>query len=303
MGCPDFSAPSLSALASDKSFEVAVVYSMPDRPKGRGHQRSVTPVKSLAIKLGLPVKTVTSFSKSPEECEELKAFSPDFLIVIAYGLILPQVVLDIPKIAAVNIHASLLPRYRGPSPIHFSILNGDSVSGLTAIKMNSRMDEGDILAQKTVTIGPNDTFVSLHDRLSNEAPQFLIQTVRAFFQGSIIPKPQIHSDATYTSKITPSMGQINWENPASTLSKLVRALASSPGAWFEAKGERIKIGAAEEGSPTDSSPGTLLSRDPKSGIQIACGNRTSLVLRSLQRPGKGMMSSDDFLRGFPKFSL
>ncbi|MGM0599005.1 MAG: methionyl-tRNA formyltransferase [Candidatus Rifleibacteriota bacterium] len=296
MGCPDFAVPSLQALVEDENFSVNAVYCMPDKPKGRGKKLAPTPVKVCAQKLGIEVNTPSSFKKFPEEIEKLRSYKPDFLVVVAYGLILPQAVLDIPAIASVNVHASLLPLYRGPAPIHHAIMNGDKVTGNTLMLMNNRMDEGDILATSKVEIGPGDNLEKLHDRLSLDGAKLLIPTLKNFAAGKIEPQPQNHELATYTGKINKELAAIDWNKSAPSLYNLIRAMNPYPGAWFKDGKEKIKVFTAEIGPSTQAAPGTLLSKEKK--IQVACGENTSLFLTTLQRPGKSRLDSESFLRGY-----
>jgi len=297
MGCPDFAVPALKALASHPAFRVTAVYCMPDRPKGRGHREAATPVKAAALELGLPVHQPASFRKDPTAVEVLRAEKPDFLVVVAYGLILPQEVLDIPRLAPVNLHASLLPKYRGPSPIHAALLAGDPVTGNTVMRMNAKMDEGDMLASQATPITDADTLSTLHNRLSALGAPLLTTTLLAFARGEITPEPQNHSHATYTQKISSETAHIDWKRPAGNLFNLIRAMTPCPGAWFETGGERFKVGEAAVDEASTASPGTILGADAR-GVRIACGEHSSLRLLRLQRPGKAMMPAEDFLRGF-----
>lgn len=297
MGCPEFSVPALRALAAAPAFQVTSVYCMPDRPKGRGHRESETPVKVAAKELGLPVRQPASFRKDPAAVSELRAEKPDFLVVVAYGLILPQAVLDIPRLAPVNLHASLLPKYRGPSPIHAALLAGDAFTGNTVMLMNAKMDEGDMLASETTSITDLDTLPSVHDRLSAMGAPLLLRTLLGFARGEISPEPQNHSNATYTQKISSDTAHIDWQRSATTLFNLIRAMAPCPGAWFESNRERFKVGAAVPDEPVTAAPGTILNADA-GGIRVACGGGSSIRLLRLQRPGKSMMPAADFLRGF-----
>ncbi len=298
MGCPDFAVPSLRALHTAPDFRVTAVYSMPDRPKGRGHQAGMTAVKQVALEFGLPVATPASFRRDPQAVADLRALAPHFLVVVAYGLILPREALEAATLAPINLHASLLPRYRGPSPIHFALLNGDTVTGNTVMRMNERMDEGDILATDELPIDPNDTLATLHDRLAERGAPLLVQTLRDLAAGHLTPRPQDHSQATYTTKITPDLARLDWRKPAPTLANLVRAMTPCPGAWTEYAGERLKIGRVALGDPASASPGTVLRADAETGVQVACGDGTSLRLLVLQRPGRSPLPAGEFLRGF-----
>jgi len=297
MGCPDFAVPALETLASDKSFEISAVYCMPDRPKGRGKHTAPTPVKEFALKRGFRVETPASFRQNPEAVATLRSFNPDFLVVVAYGLILPESVLQIPRLAPVNLHASILPEYRGPSPIHHVLLHGRKETGNTVMLMSRGMDEGDILAVERTPICDNDDLESLHDRLSAMGAPLLNRTLKEFAAGKITPVPQHHEKATYTCKITPQMARIDWRRDAEELSNLIRAMSPFPGAWFEDDKDRIKIfkAAAEVGQNLQ--PGSVIEQSCDHGITIACGNNTALRLLEVQKAGKARIKVSDFLKG------
>lgn len=297
MGCPQFAVPALAKLTQDSAFDVVAVYCMPDRPKGRGKKPSPTPVKIFANEHGLPVFSPVTFREAPEEVEKLRNFAPDFLVVAAYGLILPQSVLDIPKIAPVNLHASILPAYRGPSPIHQAILDGLTETGNTIMLMSKGMDEGDVLATETTPITSDDDFADVHDRLSIMGATLLAKTLKKFAAGEITPCPQQHEKATYTSKITPLTARINWNNPAGQIIDQIRAMSPAPGAWFTDASERIKVFKAAIGPQENANPGTVFNQQPGTGIRIACGQGTSLQLLELQRAGKSRLSCREFLCG------
>lgn len=298
MGCPDFAVPSLRALADDPDFEIAAVYCMPDRPKGRGKKPAPTPVKAFALERGFTVHTPATFRNAPEEIATLRSFSPDYLVVVAYGLILPQSVLDIPKIAPVNLHASLLPEFRGPAPIHQAMLLGRKITGNTVMLMSKGMDEGDMLAVGQTPIGETDDLGSLHDRLSSEGAVLLARTLKEFAAGRIKPVPQDHTKATYTSKISSQTAHIDWNRPAEEIRNLIYAMSPFPGAWFADGDERIKVfRAVAENWPGNQPAGTVMGQSPIDGIRVACGNSSSLRLLELQRAGKGRLCCADFLRG------
>ncbi len=288
MGCPDFAVPSLRALADDPDFEIAAVYCMPDRPKCRGKKPAPTPVKAFALERGFTVHTPATFRNAPEEIATLRSFSPDYLVVVAYGLILPQSVLDIPKIAPVNLHASLLPEFRGPAPIHQAMLLGRKVTGNTVMLMSKGMDEGDMLAVGQTPIGDNDDLGSLHDRLSLEGAVLLARTLKEFAAGNIKPVPQDHTKATYTSKISSQTAHIYWNRPAEEIRNLI----------FADGDERIKVFRAIAENWSGNQPaGTVMCQSPIEGIRVVCGNGSSLKLLELQRAGKGRLCCADFLRG------
>jgi methionyl-tRNA formyltransferase len=297
MGCPQFAVPALDKLAQDSAFNVVAVYCMPDRPKGRGKKPSPTPVKQFAEAHGLPVFSPETFRNAPEEIERLRDYAPDFLVVAAYGLILPQAVLDIPKLAPVNLHASILPAYRGPSPIHQAIIDGLPETGNTIMLMSKGMDEGDILAIQTTAISPEEDFAAVHDRLSLMGADLLVDTLKKFAAGGITAQKQNHAAATYTRKITPETAKIDWNQPAAEINNQIRAMSPIPGAWFEDAGERIKVFRAVPGNAVAAEPGTVLEQQPASGILVACGNGSSLHLLELQRAGKSRLSCREFLCG------
>ncbi len=300
MGCPDFAVPALKALCEDSDFSVEAVYCMPDKPKGRGKKTAMTPVKEFALSRELEVCTPSSFKKFPEEIEKLASFKPDFLVVVAYGLILTQKVLDIPTIAAVNLHASLLPKFRGPSPIHHAILEGESKTGNTVMLMNSKMDEGDMLAVNEVEIVADETVETLHDKLCFSGSALLLKALKDFAEKKISPVVQDHSKATYTCKISPQMAQIDWNLEAPAIERLIRAMNPFPGAWFNHCEDRIKVFSAKvsETNTSNSAPGTVLKFSPGEGFIIACGKNSAISLLELQKPGRGKLPVKDFLLGF-----
>ena len=305
MGSPDFSVPCLKALYESPDFEIKAVYSMPDKPKGRGKLLSPTPVKAFALEHNIPVRTPASFKKEPEEIEVLHSFEPDYLVVVAYGLILSQKVLDIPRIAAVNLHASLLPSFRGSSPMQYAILNGLKETGNTVMLMSKGMDEGDMLATNKISIGEEDDLEAVHDKLSASGAPLLKQTLIEYAEGKITPVPQDHSKATYTAKITTETAKIDWNKPAQELRNMIYAMSPFPGAWFECeKDTRIKVFRAKVvDCKKDMPPGEVISCCSQKGIVISCGNSTALELLELQRPGKNRMNEQCFLCGCSSLKL
>lgn len=298
MGTPDFSVPLFNALIHSDNFEIIATYCMPDKPKGRGKKLQPTPVKQAAELAGIEVRTPASFKNNDEELEILRAFQPDFLVVVAYGLILSRKILEIPKIAAVNLHASILPKHRGPSPIHHAILNGDHETGNTAMLMNVKMDEGDILSIDKISIENNDNLETLHDKLSNAGAKFLPTILKNYAENKIKPIEQDHTKATYTCKISPAMAKIDWSKSAIEIERLIRAMSPFPGAWFEANNQRIKVFKAKLDTNNSSPAGTILKADSKLGLSVSCGDGKGLSLLELQRPGKSKLKVTDFLRGF-----
>ena len=305
MGSPDFSVPCLKALYESPEFEIKAVYSMPDKPKGRGKILSPTPVKAFALEHNIPVRTPASFKKEPEEVEVLRSFEPDYLVVVAYGLILSQKVLDIPRIAAVNLHASLLPSFRGSSPMQYAILNGLKETGNTVMLMSKGMDEGDMLATNKISIEEDDDLEAVHDKLSASGAPLLKQTLIDYAEGKITPVPQDHSKATYTAKITTETAKIDWNKPAQEIRNLIYAMSPFPGAWFECeKDTRIKVFRAKVvENETNTKPGELISCCSQKGLIIGCGNSTAIELLELQKPGKNRMNEQCFLCGCSSLKL
>ena len=292
MGTPDFSVPVLAALL-DAGHQVAAVYTQPPRPAGRGQLDRPSPVAAFAASRGLPVFTPKSLRK-PEPQAEFAALGLDAAVVAAYGLILPKAILDAPRLGCFNVHASLLPRWRGAAPIQRAILAGDSESGVTIMQMDEGLDTGAMLMAERVTIVPNMNAGALHDTLSEIGARLMVRALAEVEAGRAQPVAQPGDGVTYAAKIDKSEAQLDWSKSAVELERVVRAFAPIPGAWFDYRGkqvERIRVFAArvETGHGT---PGSVL--DGK--LLVACGDG-ALRLLNVQRAGKAAMPADDFLRG------
>lgn len=289
MGTPDFSVPVLEALT--QKHEVICVYCQPPRPAGKGMKLRPSPVQNKAESLGIPVRTPKSFKSVEEQLafEELKA---DVAVVCAYGLILPISVLKAPKFGCINVHASLLPRWRGAAPIQRAIEAGDDVSGVTIMQMDAGLDTGDMLLKAEVPITPLTTAGMLHDQLSELGAKLIVDVLDEM----PVPIPQPQEGANYAQKIQKSEALINWNFPADIIERKIRAFNPFPGAYFICRGERIKIFEAVIEKPTDFSVlhGTVLDDN----LLIGCGEGTALRLKTVQREGKRITSAEDFLRGF-----
>jgi len=289
MGTPDFSVPVLEALT--QKHEVICVYCQPPRPAGKGMKLRPSPVQNKAESLGIPVRTPKSFKSVEEQLafEELKA---DVAVVCAYGLILPISVLKAPKFGCINVHASLLPRWRGAAPIQRAIEAGDDVSGVTIMQMDAGLDTGDMLLKAEVPITPLTTAGMLHDQLSELGAKLIVDVLDEM----PVPIPQPQEGANYAQKIQKSEALINWNLPADIIERKIRAFNPFPGAYFICRGERIKIFEAVIEKPTDFSVlhGTVLDDN----LLISCGEGTALRLKTVQREGKRITSAEDFLRGF-----
>ena len=293
MGTPDFAVRSLAEIAA-AGHEIARVYTQPPRKRGRGQSEQKTPVHQLAELLGIPVSTPGSF-KDEAVLEEFDALDLDAAIVVAFGQILPQRALDAPRLGCLNLHGSLLPRWRGAAPIQRAIMAGDRETGVQIQQMEAGLDTGPILLSETVAISETDTAASLHDRLMDVGALMWPRALAALERGSLQAVPQSVEGVTYARKITPEEARIDWSRSAAELSPHIRGLSPFPGAWFELATEkgpvRIKVllAASEAG---EGAPGTALD----DRLLIACGSGALRLLR-LQREGKGAMKAEDFLRG------
>ena len=305
LGSPAFAVPSLQALLADPAFAVAAVFSQPDRPRGRGRQLMPTPVKEAALAAGLPVHTPASLRRDPGAVATLAGLAPDVLVVVAYGLLLPPPVLAIPRLGAVNLHASLLPRHRGAAPIAAALLAGDAVTGNSVMLLNDKMDEGDVLARGEVPIAADDDEGSLRDKLARAGAPLLLAALADLAAGRAVREPQDHARATYAPKLDDAAAQLDWHRPADVLARQVRAMNPEPGAWFSWAGEKMRLGAAraavaDQTGPAAAAPGTVLVADARQGLlRVACAGGSALDLLRLQRPGKNMIATGDFLRGRP----
>ena len=292
MGSPAFSVPLLEALVA-AGHEIVAVYTQPPRPAGRGKKQRPCPVHARALALTLAVRHPASL----KEAEEQAAFSElraDAAVVVAYGLLLPQELLDAPAHGCLNIHASLLPRWRGAAPIHRAIMAGDRETGICIMQMEAGLDTGPVLYQETISIAPNETTAALHDRLSDLGARSIVQSLKDLSQ--LQARPQSSVGICYAQKIDKSEAQIDWSLPAEILDRQIRGLSPFPGAWAMLRGERVKfLGSALISCEQPlASAGTVLDDD----LGIACGSGALRITR-LQRAGKSAQSSADFLRGTP----
>ncbi len=293
MGTPDFAARSLAEIAA-AGHEVARVYTQPPRRRGRGQAEQKTPVHQLAEVLGIPVSTPESF-RDPQVIEEFASLDLDVAAVGAYGQILPQAALDAPRLGCLNLHASLLPRWRGAAPIQRAIMAGDATTGVQIQQMEAGLDTGPILLSETVAIAPTDTAASLHGKLMETGALMWPRALSALERDSLEAVPQSEEGVTYAKKITSEEARLDWTRPADELANHVRGLSPFPGAWFELdtgkEAVRVKVlmAKAETGS---GAPGEVLDGN----LLIACGEGALRLVR-LQRAGKGAMDATDFLRG------
>ena len=295
MGTPDFSVPVLDALVQ-AGHDIAAVYCQPPRPAGRGKKETPTPVHQRAAALGLPVRHPTSL-KDAQAQADFAALNADVAVVVAYGLILPQAVLDAPGHGCLNIHASLLPRWRGAAPIHRAIMAGDAQTGICIMQMEAGLDTGPVLLREATAIGTQETTGQLHDRLSQMGARLIVAALSRL--GDLVPEVQPAAGVTYATKIDKSEAAIDWTRPEIEVDRQIRALSPFPGAWTQHDGQRIKLLASRlaDGS---GAPGTVLD----DALTVACGTGAVQLLR-LQRAGRGAQDAAEFLRGMalPKGAL
>ena len=297
MGTPDFAVPSLRALA-EAGHEIRGVFTQPDRPKDRGMKLQPPPVKELALALGLEVYQPAKM-RDGTALDILRALEPDLVAVAAYGKILPVDMLELPRLGCVNVHSSLLPKYRGAAPINWAILNGERETGVTIMHMALALDAGDIIAQRSTPIDPDETVETLHDRLAEIGAALLAETVEDMAAGRAQRTPQEESQVSLAPMLSRDLSPLDWTRPARALHDQVRGLIPWPAAVTELDGTRCKVLATTVvQETTDKAPGTVLAAD-KHGLKLACGEGTVLSIDELQPDGKKRMKSTDFLRGHP----
>lgn len=286
MGTPDFSVPALRALAA--RHEVVCVYTQPPRPAGRGKQDRPTAVHQAALDLGLPVRHPVSLRDAQAQAD-FTALGADVAVVVAYGLILPQPTLDAPRFGCLNIHASLLPRWRGAAPIHRAIMAGDAETGVCIMQMEAGLDTGPVLLREARPIGADDTTADLHDRLADLGARMIVTALDRLTD--LTPEEQPEVGVTYAAKIDKSEARVDWTRPATEVDRQIRGLSPFPGAWCEVEGERVKLLRSRLADGAGQ-PGQVLN-----GLTIACGTG-AVEITLAQREGKRPMVPEDFLRGF-----
>jgi methionyl-tRNA formyltransferase len=292
MGTPDFSVPALDALVA-AGHRVLAVYTQPPRPAGRGQKDQSSPVQRAAERHGIPVRAPKTLRDAGAQ-QEFRALRADLAVVAAYGLILPKAILDAPLRGCLNIHASLLPRWRGAAPIQRAIEAGDAKTGITIMVMDEGLDTGPMLLKESMPIGPSDTAGTLHDTLAALGATLIVRALAGLESGALVPVPQPAEGVTYARKIAKDEARLDWRAPAALLARRVRAFNPFPGAWFEAKGERIRVlSAVVEAGMRSAAPGTVLDAH----LAIACGE-SALRPTLLQRAGKAPLPADALLRGF-----
>ena len=291
-GTPDFAATALRAIA-EAGFDIPLVLTQPDRPKGRGMKLQASPVKETALELGFQVAQPESL-KSESAQAMLRAVEADIMVVAAYGLLLPQAVLDIPRYGCLNIHASLLPRWRGAAPIQRAIEAGDSETGICIMQMDAGLDTGAVISRHPCPILPSDNAQTLHDKLAEIGARAIVADLQHYAQRNAQPQPE--HGITYAHKLSKADAQIDWTQPADAIERCIRAFNPVPGAWCDYHGKPLKIWAAQASS-AGGVTGSVLQAD-KNGIQVACGSG-SLLIQTLQPAGSARMEAAAFLAGHP----
>ena len=295
-GTPHFAVPTFIHLLAQPDIEIAAVITQPDRPRGRGHQISASPVKQAAIAANVPVHQPEKI-RSPEAQDLLKQVAPDCIVIIAYGQIIPARLLDIPKFGWINLHASLLPKYRGAAPINWAIANGETQTGVTTMRIDAGMDTGGILLQQEVDIAPEETATELAESMAEAGAPLMLATLRGLAEGKLIPRPQNNDEASYASLLKKEDGQIDWNRPAQEIYNRMRGFAPWPGAYTSFRGQTCQLWAEPFSlrTLTGGAPGTIFREETQ--LLIACGHATLLRLLSVKVEGRKQISAVEFANG------
>lgn len=296
MGTPDFSVGTLEALV-EAGHEVVLAVTQPDKPKGRGKEMQFTPVKECALRHGIPVFQPKKV-RDPECVEELKKYQADVCVVIAFGQILPKEILEMTPYGCINVHASLLPSYRGAAPIQWAVIRGEKISGVTTMQMDEGLDTGDMLEKTEIILDEKETGGSLHDKLAEAGAKLCVHTLDKLVQGDLSPQKQGESPTEYARMLDKKLGDINWEQSAVEIERLIRGLNPWPSAYTDWNGKTMKIWEADAvpGENTEKAPGTITDVT-KDDFAVQTGDG-QLRVRALQIPGKKRMEADAFLRGY-----
>jgi len=294
LGTPAFAVPSLERLAAE-GHQIAAVFTQPDRPSGRGRKPAASPVKEAALRMGLPVLQPERI-RNPEVVQQIAAIGPEVMVVVGYGQIIPQSIIDLPPLGIINVHASLLPRYRGAAPIQWAIARGETVTGVTTMRIDAGLDTGDILMSRETTIGPEETAPELAGRLAVMGADLLAATLRGLQAGTLKPLPQDHSLATYAPILKREDGLIDWNWPAETIFNRCRGFLPWPGTYTYFRGQLLHVWKARVAPERDTgAPGTLHPAGRR--LLAACGGGSTLELLELHMEGRKRMSASEFLNG------
>lgn len=294
LGTPAFAVPTLEALIS-AGHRVLAVFTQPDRPKGRGHQLAFSPVKEAALKHGLHVEQPERIRR-PEPVERLRMLAPEAMVVVGYGQIIPQSIIDIPRLGIINVHASLLPKYRGAAPIQWAIANGESVTGVTTMRINAGLDTGDMLLKWETAIQPEDNALTLGQRLATAGAALLVDTLKGLEQGAVTPIPQDDSEATLAPILKKEDGWIDFQRPAREILNRMRGFLPWPGTYTSFRGQRLHIWAAQI-APPGPAPGILEVRGKS--LVVGCGGGQAIELLEVQMEGRKRMNVASFRNGNP----
>jgi methionyl-tRNA formyltransferase len=293
MGTPPFAVPTLDALVQHGD-EVCLVITQPDRPAGRGRKLTASAVKQKALELGLEVYQPEKL-RAPEALERLREIAPEIIVVVGYGQIIPQSIIDLPRLGIVNVHSSLLPKYRGAAPMNWAIANGETTTGVTTMRIEKRLDAGDMLLKRETAIGPAETASELAARLAPAGAELLIETIEGLAAGSITPEKQNEADASYAPILKREDGWIDWQRSAPAIYNRIRGFDPWPGAYTSFRGKRLHVRRARPLTDASLPPGSISTRQ---GLWAGCGGGTALQFDELQIEGKQRISADDFVRGY-----
>jgi len=290
LGTPEFAVPTLER-AFAAGHEIAAVVTQPDRPKGRGRQLAAPPVKETALRLGLAVHQPERI-RTPEAIELLAGLKPDAMVVVGYGKIIPQAIIDIPRHGIVNVHASLLPKYRGAAPVQWAIANGESETGVTTMRIDAGLDTGDILKQRKTEIGLHETAVELAQRLAAIGAALLVETLAGLERGEIVPRPQNSAEATFAPVLKKEDGRIDWTRPAAEISNRIRGFTPWPGCFTHLRGKAIEISRARATAGATGEPGSV--HPIRGRLVVTCGEGTALEILEVQMEGRKRMDAAAF---------
>jgi methionyl-tRNA formyltransferase len=294
LGTPEFAVATLER-AFAAGHEIAAVVTQPDRPKGRGRQLAAPPVKETALRLGLTVHQPERV-RTPETIELLRGLNPDAMVVVGYGKIIPQAIIDIPRYGIVNVHASLLPRYRGAAPVQWAIARGETVTGVTTMRIDAGLDTGDILMQRETAIGPEETAVELARRLAAMGADLLVETLAGLERGEIVPRPQDSAEATFAPVLKKEDGRIDWTLTAAEIANRIRGFTPWPGCFTHLRGKAIEISRARATAGAAGEPGSV--HPIRGRLVVTCGEGTALEILEVQMEGRKRMDAAAFQNGY-----
>jgi methionyl-tRNA formyltransferase len=293
LGTPEFAVPSLEALVA-AGHTITAVYTQPDRPKGRGQSLGISPVKEAALRLGLPVRQPLKV-RHPDVVGELRADSPDAMVIVGYGQIIPQAIIDIPPHGIINVHGSLLPKYRGAAPIQWAVANGEETTGVTTMRIDAGLDTGDMLLKAETEVGPEETSLELGPRLAEMGARLIVESLAGLEAGTLPATPQDPAEATLAPILTRDDGRIDWMRPAAVIHNRARGFLPWPGAWTTFRGQRFNIWRCRVAGATSEVPGRLFVEGKR--LFAACGEGSAIELLEVQVEGRKRTSAADFLNG------